>query len=103
MFIHACVSGSTHGKTGEVVLTICIPPYLLIYLEILQPVVSQTQQAGDNNGLYRPTNEHLSSNIKVTGFAVIINYEILMLITSSVVPVSKPLRHTGKKGNCMCV
>lgn len=38
---------------------------------------------------------HLSRNIKVSGFGVVINYEILMPITSSVVPVSKPLRHTG--------
>lgn len=34
-------------------------------------------------------------NIKASGSAVIINYQILMLITSSVVSVSNPLRHKG--------
>lgn len=38
---------------------------------------------------------HLSSNIKVRSFGVIIIYEIFMPITSSVVSVSKPLRHAG--------
>lgn len=49
----------------------------------------------NNNELQKPTTRPLARNIKVSGFGIIIIYEILMSITSSVVPVSKPLRHTG--------
>lgn len=73
-------------------VTTHMSPYLLFHAAFLHPDVSHKQQWAAET-----SDKRVSRNIKVSGSAVIINYQILMPITSSVVSVRSRLRHKGKK------